>query len=263
MRRALSSEVNPLDASLEKVMPRVHQWHQITNDSIMNFKNFMTDVHTDLKVHLEMIHGAILSTREDTKLELARMHMSMARQLLKGHVAVPATLMEASRESAECLVTQQTNTHDSDATRHEEVANAADNNEDPAENHKLYRMKLKHSNLHDIVKEWFGLDEFQDAYGGIDGRIKRYKSTTKWRKKCGIDPQHFSRTMRTIKAIEEHARRNNIEVVAAAQELEPHFVNCEKGLANFVKWSQMQGLLTKGAVRGKKVPGQQAVETDA
>lgn len=129
----------------------------------MNFKNSIPDVLTDLKAHLEMIHGAILCTREDTKLELARMHMSMARQLLQGQVGALAELMEASPESAACLVTQQTNTHDSDTTRPTEMANAADDNEDPAENHKLYRMKLKHSNLHEIVKEWFGLDDFQDA----------------------------------------------------------------------------------------------------
>ena len=103
------------------------------------------------------------------------------------------------------------------------------------------------------MSEWYGLGEFQDKYGGVDGRIKKYNSTTKWRKKCAIHAMHFSRTQRTVKTIEDYANKESITVDEACVALQPMYESCERSVANFVKLAQTEGLLKTRASRGRNV----------
>jgi hypothetical protein len=80
---------------------------------------------------------------------------------------------------------------------------------DPAEEHQLYRMKPKHLSLLDLVHEWFSTGDYYDGYGGINGRNDLFKN--RWKKFCSINQMQYSRTMRTVNAVEEYARRNNID----------------------------------------------------
>ena len=257
MSQALHQEECPLDASLEKVMPGVHQWHQVTNDSINNLSKTVKDFQGEVKGELEHLHSTLLTAKEDSKLDLAKVHMAIALQLMQGGVGdvnsvnmncisnMLLTMPQPTvRTSPEATTTSPTTTGD-------EIA-------DPAEldANRLFRMKPKHTSLTGLIKEWFGLNEFADELGGIQGRINKYKSTTKWRKHCMIHPQHFSRTMRCVKAVEEHARKRSIdEMTDAAAELEDKFAACGKSLASFVTWAQCNGLLSKSASRGKSTNG--------
>ena len=252
MKVALETEKCPLDASLEKVMPGVHQWHQITNDTINSLARNVTDLKGELKGEMENLHGTLLTAKEDTRMDLARVHMAIALQLMQGGVGDVTNVNMNSLPTNMLLTSPQptvrcpyTTTPPTMAT--EEVP------QDPADldANRLFRMKPKHSSLTGVIKEWFGLDEFADGHGGIQGRIDKYKSTTKWRKKSMIHPQHFSRTMRTVKAVEQLARQQGIDTVAAASMLEERFQACEKSLANFVNWAQQDGLIMKRASRGK------------
>jgi hypothetical protein len=101
----------------------------------------------------------------------------------------------------------------------------------------FFRMKAKHSSLTGLMKEWFGLVEYADPLGGIQCRIDKCKSTTKWRKQCMIHPQHFSRTRRSVKAVEEFARQHGIDKMSAALKLEGAFSTCDKSVDGFVLWA--------------------------
>ena len=81
-------------------------------------------------------------------------------------------------------------------------------------------MKPKHETLLDVVSEWYGLGEFQDQYGGIQDRINRYNSTSKWRKKCAIHKMHFSRTQKTVKTIADFAEKEGTSVEEACMALQ-------------------------------------------
>jgi hypothetical protein len=106
---------------------------------------------------------------------------------------------------------------------------------------KLF-MKPKHSNLKSLYKEWYGLGEFDDSFGGVDGRNKMCGS--KWR--SHIDCQHYSRPMRVVQAIDGFSWRE------AVNELEPVFQEANKSLANMVKKLQEKGIISKGKTRGVK-----------
>ena len=61
--------------------------------------------------------------------------------------------------------------------------------------------------------------------------------------------------MRTVKAVEEYAKRERMDTMSAATELQDKFKLCKRSLANFVIWAQCHGLLTKRASRGKTTSG--------
>jgi hypothetical protein len=81
---------------------------------------------------------------------------------------------------------------------------------------KLF-MKPKHSNLESLYKEWYGLGEFDDSFGGVDGRNKMYGS--KWR--SHIDCQYYSRAMRVVQAIDMTVQVKGYLWREAANEPEP------------------------------------------
>ena len=140
----------------------------------------------------------------------------------------------------------------------QQPAKSVDNNEDPpgsdpSDVHAGYQMKQTHDSLVAILSEWYGLGEFQDKYGGVDGRIKKYKSTTKRRKNRAIHAMHFSRTQRTVKTIEDYAEKKNITVDEACIVLQSMYESCERSVANFVKLAQTEGLLKTTASCGRNV----------
>ena len=261
MKQALEKEECPLDANLEKVLPGVHQWHQVTNDSVNNLSRNVNDLKSELKGELENIYSTLLTVKEDNKMDLARVHMGIAMQLMQGGLGDVNTV--STETVQQMLLTMPQPTMRSPETVTTTItANATENNMpetgDPADLdvNRLYRMKPKHTSLTGVMKEWFGLEEFADELGGIQGRINMYKSTTKWRKNCMIHPQHFSRTMRTIKAVEAYARQRGIDKMDAAALLEEDFTRCDKSVACFVTYAQGEGLLCKRASRGKSTADQ-------
>jgi hypothetical protein len=109
-------------------------------------------------------------------------------------------------------------------------------------------MKPKHSNLESLYKEWYGLGEFDDSFGGVDGRNKMYGS--KWR--SHIDRQHYSRAMRVVQANEMTAKANGCSWSKTVNELEPVFLEANKSIANMVKKLQEKGIISKGKTQGVK-----------
>ena len=256
MKQALETEDCPLDANLEKVMPGVHQWHQVTNDSINTLSRNVNDLKSELKGDMENLYSTLVTAKEDSKVNLARVHMAIAMQLMNGGLGDVNSVNMNLVDNMLLTMPQPTMTSPTAATTTTPTTTATTTEqqpEDPAELdiNRLFRMKAKHTSLTGVLKEWFGLDEFADEVGGIQGRIDLYKSTTKWRKHCMIHPQHFSRTMRTVKTVEALARQQGVDKMAAAASLEESFSRCDKSVAGFVTWAQNHGLLPKRATRGK------------
>jgi hypothetical protein len=112
---------------------------------------------------------------------------------------------------------------------------------------KLF-MKPKHSSLTSLCKEWYGHDEFDDDFGGVDGRSKM--NGCKWR--THIDRQHYSRAIRIVQAINVAAQENGASWQEDVAELEPIFQEANRSLANMVKKLQEKGIIGKGKTRGLK-----------
>ena len=248
MKHALETERCPLDASLEKVLPGVHQWHQVTNDSITSLSRNVNDLKSEIKGDMENLFSTMVTTKEDTKMDLAKVHMSIAMQLMQGGLGEVNSAISNNSQLSNLLLTSPQPTVPSPTAT---TITPPEDTGDPADldGNRLFRMKIKHSSLTGVIKEWYGLDEFADDFGGIQGRIDKYKSTTKWRKHCMIHPQHFSRTMRTVRAVEAYAKEESIDTIAAANELEDQFSRCDRSVAAFVSWAQGRGILPRRASR--------------
>lgn len=108
-------------------------------------------------------------------------------------------------------------------------------------------MHPKHSSLVNLYDEWVGQDKFEDAYGGIEGRDKRFKSH--WRKHLNVN--HYSKTKRVVQGIRALARRENVPTTQACIALQPKYVDCKYSVANFVRWLQSNGLCAKMKTRGR------------
>lgn len=200
-------------------------------------------MHEKVNERLDHLVSVVEDGKEDTKRQLVNTFLSVADSLLHGASASNIRRAVVGAERASTSVTDE-------YTATTNTPNTMDDR-DPSDVHSTYRMKPKHDCLLHMVNEWFGLEDFKDEYGGIDGRIKMYKSTTKWRKKCHIHQMHFSRTQRSIKAIETHAGINTTTIEEAATDLQGVWEECGRSVSNFVKWSQETGLVETKAKRGK------------
>ena len=95
MEKALSTEVCPLDASIEKVLPGVHQWHRINNQEMVQLKSSMRNLSSELSNKLsegfQEMTNCLASISNDIKSELDNSSINIGRQLL-----LEATMVSSS-----------------------------------------------------------------------------------------------------------------------------------------------------------------------
>jgi hypothetical protein len=82
MSTALNTEECPLDASLEKVLPGVHQWHRINNQQMNQMKRSIVELDAKVAQGFTDLENTIKGTKEETMQQLANTFMSISAQLL-------------------------------------------------------------------------------------------------------------------------------------------------------------------------------------
>jgi hypothetical protein len=115
------------------------------------------------------------------------------------------------------------------------------------EEHSMYRLQSKHSDLASIWDQWFGEGIFADEYGGINGRNQLHGA--KWRQH--IDKTEYSRHNRLVKGVISCAASTNKQPQEIVGEWEPMFLSAGKSVGKLVNGLQKLGLLKVGAKRGK------------
>lgn len=251
MKLELSSQNDPLDANLEKVLPSLHEWHRINRDEMSNLKQAvatidvkMSDVHTKIDDSFTEMKGVLISNRQQTKKELAGTFLEVAKYLVKdvgGELSDSTTVADILGPSR---MTPEDPVDDTDPVQDTEPSSISETN------NSLFRMKPKHLYLLELVHEWYGTGDWYDGYGGIQGRNGN-KNLKGWRTQCCINQMHYSRTERTVKAVNEYANRNSIDKYQAAVALQESYERCKCSVANFVTWAQSEQLLEKKRARGK------------
>ena len=199
----------------------------------------------------QQLHSNLAAISNDNKTDLANTFINIGRQLLVEAMGGSGSSHQGASQPFFTVTHEVTQQVVNNTTTTDSPANDDPPNIDPADLHADYRMRPRHDSLIGVMSEWYGIGEFQDKYGGVDGRIKRYKSTSRWRKKCGIHAMHFSRTQRTVKTINDYAKKESMTMEQACAALQPQFESCEKSVANFVKLAQTLGLLPTRASRGR------------
>jgi hypothetical protein len=248
MARELTNQQDPLDANMEKVLPSLHQWHRINNEEMSRLKQSLCEKVDDLaakfETGFESFNNVLMSNKSDLKQELAHTFLQIAKGFLQDGAIVNNSTFEdiAARQR----ITQEP-VEDTAGTSN--PAQDDDIEVDPAEAHQMFRMVPKHVVLWDLVHEWFGTGDYYDDYGGIEGRNIAFK--TRWRKLCGLNAMHYSRTERTVRAVQQYGKINKLDKYVAAERLQPQFEQCKCSITNFVAWAQDENLLEKKAARGR------------
>lgn len=281
MKNAIDTEECPLDANLEKVIPGMHQWQQANHtalgrvsNELRDFRNSMEDFKTDVGSRMAVVEATVQQSSTQQAELLARQQRALAITMWRA----AHTLLEHSGGAggAAGQRVEEAFMNEVDAARKDFTERATEPSspggasllegtqqqaespgtppatpqEDDPKNHSTFRMKVKHTRLIDMYNEWFGLEEFDDGHGGVEGRDKKFGA--KWRKGGFIDVQQHSRTKRIVQAIDKLARDDDLTSEEAAEQLQPLFDKCRHSLSNMIKECQHMGHIPKKAVRGKK-----------
>jgi Transcriptional activator of glycolytic enzymes len=264
MKLALETESSPLDANLESVLPGLHQWHTANNQAIgildKKVDTFTEKVINRLEYLVEKANNAD-NYRENTETRLAAV-LQVGSDILRNGRELPVGVMElltaasVSGDASRLTDSPIGDVNGSQLDHQDTVAVTVEeeDNDDDVEEQKHYRMRPKHATLADWYDEWVGAGDFEDGFGGIEGRNKKYGS--KWRKHLNV--QHYSRTCRVVKAIRAFAEEQRMDTHDACATLQHHYKNTAKcSVGNMVKYVNSMGLLQKGKARGKQMKKQQ------
>ena len=232
MATELREEKNPLDANLEKVLPGLHQWHNVNTKALGKVELAVNTLSSNLN---QAVQGMYEQSREERKAADQRLAQALHQ--------LASSYENGDEHPPQFVVTQQ-----EQEQAEEEPSVGSDGI--PNECEIRIAMKPKHQSLFGLWNEWHGLEEFADLCGGIKGREESYGST--WRKGI-VNAQQFSRTKRIIEAIYKLAEEQSIQQIEAVATLEEAFVKESKcSVHSFVKYLKGKALITERPPRYKK-----------
>jgi hypothetical protein len=149
MKHELDCQNDPLDANLEKVLPALHEWHQINKHEMSSLKqqvarqdDSLCELHTKLDSGFTEVKEVLNSGKDQMKQELAGSFLQIAKHLVKdtgGTLSASTTLAEIVGPS------RMTFEPASDITNTAQDTQASPTSEtEVAVEHHLFRMKPKH-----------------------------------------------------------------------------------------------------------------------
>lgn len=255
MKLSLENDNSPLDADLHKVLPGVHERLQANHAAIEAVDRKVTakldTIHDSVTTGLHGLRSVMVQHKEETD-ELVG--LSLGRSL----VQAGNNLMRSSPSNR---ANESFDSDDFSVKPTPPVINNINNSggcsspTEVAEDHKFFRMILKHPDLESVWNEWHGTGTFDnDMYGGVAGRDSRFG--VKWRKEH-INPTLHSRTSRLIQAIQFHANEESVSPQDIIIDWDPMFKEAKHSVHTLVKRLQQEGKIPKLGARGKCTSQQQ------
>jgi Transcriptional activator of glycolytic enzymes len=242
MKRELAEERSPLDACLESVLPGVHQWHHANHAAVSSLRDDTKIIHNDMNLGFKHVIAELQETRRQRvqqQKEFANL-LEMGRRVLLTGTTIETTTFEPDNESI--MDSPPPLTNDAVAV----TAGSLDNDAE-LELHKTYTMRPKHKLLTELMSEWIGVGDFNDPFGGIEGRNKKFGA--KWRKH--LPKYTYSRTERTIKGIRAFAKDKQINEMDACRQLQEVYEQQKMSVKNMVDYFTKTNLVSKRKARGK------------
>jgi ribosome assembly protein YihI (activator of Der GTPase) len=243
----LASESNPMDADLEKVLPGVNERLNAQHSLLVGFQQ-----HVDHKIDrltetvatgFDRVASLTENWKEETDKIIGCTLVEAGNNLLRNPPMSPGAASTASTASTNAG-TDASNRNTQE--KRQEQGQQTSRQSSP-ENHCRYRMQMKHPSLASVWREWFGLEEFEDEYGGINGRNKMFKA--KWRQH--LNGTSYSKVSQLIKGVNAYAVSNRLQPEAVIAEWEGIFTACKHSVNNMVKALQDLGKLKKLKQRGR------------
>jgi len=253
MREVLETAVDPLDASLEKVLPGVQQWHathhQCLTRMTADYQEFKQSTAAQLHSQGQVMNQ--IANRQQQQMEQFRaafenaaLAFSPSQDSVGGgasnfadHPIPPFNLEEMEEPQEPMLGTFRLDNNGAPVLESDQTA----------EGQRGYEMHPRKS-LHEVYEEWYGLGDFDDGMGGVAGRDKKFGN--KWRKH--VESNHYSRSKGVVAAIEECSKQKRILPADACSELQMSYLAVKCSIGLFRSHCQNIGLLPKGKRRGRK-----------
>ncbi len=242
MQVALDDEnVSPLDATLESVMPGVHQRFVAMDGTVKTLDRKIVAGFDKLDTKVDGLADHFTDLQADNRerdAKLADSLWALAERL--GTPAGSPPLFSAP-------------------TRRQQVqspSRGGDNQPSPpspADAARGHRMVPKHHSIQSLWNEWYGLEDCVDkpVVGGIAAMERLHKS--KWRKHFSpSEKKYFSRSQIVIRSINiacEASDASLEETIVAFEEV--YQVRAKLSMANMATIVQELGLVTKKKHRGK------------
>jgi hypothetical protein len=202
---ALQEEENPLDADLERVLPGVHErlhanhhsnnqnYQAVSNKLDCVMETVVTGFETMATGFSQVLQHTSMYVQETDKLVGASLvnagrHLINTNRNFSSPVQASAPGQWSPARSPNST-TGTVNTTQGVQLREQLPTALPTNAVHSEEEHSMYRLQSKHSDLASIWDQWLGEGIFANEYGGINGRNQLHEA--KWRRH--IDKTEYSR----------------------------------------------------------------------
>ena len=235
-----SQDHNPLDHSLEAVLPGVHERMASTQSEVASIKRKidaidMNGLRNDLMDHFTSSVAAMMKRMDERESALADHFESLAEGIRRGRNVRRKVVNDGQQESKEDLEEKQ--------------EQEADPHDIPSSHHIQY----KHATLLSIHDEWFGEGIYKNVPvpGGLEALELSHKS--KWRKHfSGSQDKAFSRLKRIVRALKDESNCSGHTIIEVCERWNSIYsTECKKSLSKMEDWLKTSGRLPKAAPRGK------------
>lgn len=234
---------NPLDHSIEAVLPGVHARMAATASEVAAVNNKIDSNFEKLESRMSEINDSMNTFMESMKVTQGALanHLIQLGEGLQGNV----------RGVAEHYANKGQEGHEKEQqVTPFEVAKDTDGIPVAA---KAHHLEFKHKTLLSLFNEWYGLEEYHGVPipGGIEVLEEDYKN--KWRKHFSAsEKKAFSRLKRVIKGINAEIERTGKLTMDVLDEWQERFEKEDRcSVSKFEEWLRRQGLITTAAPRGK------------
>ena len=243
---------NPLDATLESVIPGMNDRFMSIEGNINNKMGGLSDQVTSLSNQISDFYGMVKSHQQDQEKkndELAKAYIRMAAILQKKKKVKSSGDDDNGSDSEDFLpgnlnlnvsstsnqTTIQDKTKGNKKVRNENYGDAA-----------TFVPKTRYHSVRDIMDEWFGMGECENepVRGGINACEERWNS--KWRRHFSpAQKKHFGRIRRIVEEVQIIIDTENKTREEAMKEMEDDFERKEvkKSISNMVEYIKRKKIL--------------------
>lgn len=225
MRNAIDNQASPLDATLESVLPGIHDRLDAQRKATKDLEEKVTEIGKN-------VNDTIIQTSRQSFQHFASI-VSEINTIVQNRPPFEADI-------------QVTPTGPS--KEHEGTATTA-SNEEQNSTVALPEIQPRYDTLMELHDHWFGLGKF---HGGISIDELETRHRNKWRKKyTSAQETQFSRAKRIIQAMKAEADQKNIDVHIVASSWSENFENDGRlTFPNVIKWLVENGFLARKKQRG-------------
>jgi hypothetical protein len=240
MQVALDDEnFSPLDATLESVMPGVHQRFVAMEGHVKTLSRGMNSGKEQLKTMVQGVQDGFKSQADYNRgrdSNLSNVLLTMAAGFRPAASSTSTSTFPPPNQQER----QQSPSPAGDVTS-------------PSPGPRNHRMVLKHHSIQSLWNEWYGLGDWEGkpVVGGIAAMERHEKS--KWRKHFSMsEKKHFSRSQIVIKGINTtiHDRGETFETTMESFEL-TFEEEAKLSMGKMADIVQKLGLVAKKKARGK------------